>query len=556
MKNLKQFLPLIFIFSLSLISIIPLFHSGFFPIHDNTQVQRVFEMTKSLQSGMFPVRWVADLGFGFGYPIFNFYAPFAYYIGSVINILGFNPLLATKLMMVLGIMISGFSMYFLVKEIWGKHGGIISALLYVFVPYHAVDVFVRGDVAEFWAYAFIPLVFYALLKIYKTGKFRFIALGALSYAILIACHNLTALMATPFILIFIGMLFLGNKKTGKNLLVTITLGLLIAAFYWLPALLEINYTNVMSQIGGGADYKDHFVCLSQLWTSPWGFGGSAKGCVDGLSFMIGKMHLLLSLVSVVFFGLAWYLKKIEKKKGFLLLYLIAGLLFSVFMTLDYSKFVWDFVKPMALFQYPWRFLLMISFFISLISGSAFYCFQTLFKNKWINLLVLITVSLAIVVFNGKYFMAQKYLSVSSSDFTNNYFLKLKTSQISSEYMPKEFSKPKEYSGVPKGVTIIQGKARIINQTIRVGEFKINYVGKSALKIIVPIAYFPAWRVRLNGKNYFYQVLNNGLLVSLPSGDHSLDFYFKETSVEVLADILSLSGILALIIGIILKKKAL
>jgi hypothetical protein len=200
-------------------------------------------------------------------------------------------------------------------------------------------------VAEFWAYAFIPLIFYALLKIHRTGNFRFIVVGALSYAGLIVSHNLTSLMITPFILIFMGMLFLGNRKTGKKLLIAIILGLLISAFYWIPALLEINYTNVLSQIGGGADYKDHFVCLSQLWASPWGFGGSTKGCVDGLSFMIGKVHILLLFISVVLFGLGWHLRKIEEKKGYLLLYFLLALLFSVFLTLDYSKPIWDALRP-------------------------------------------------------------------------------------------------------------------------------------------------------------------------------------------------------------------
>jgi uncharacterized membrane protein len=79
MNLLKRFLPLIIIIVLSFFAIKPLFHPGFFPIHDDTQVARVFEMTKSLQAGMFPVRWVSDLGYGLGYPIFNFYAPLSYY---------------------------------------------------------------------------------------------------------------------------------------------------------------------------------------------------------------------------------------------------------------------------------------------------------------------------------------------------------------------------------------------------------------------------------------------------------------------------------------------
>ena len=100
-----------------------------------------------------------DLGYGFGYPIFNFYDPLPYYIGGLIEMIGLNALLATKLMMVVGIMLSGVSMYLLDKEFWGKAGGILSALFYMYAPYHALDIYVRGDVAEFWAFAFMPLVF-------------------------------------------------------------------------------------------------------------------------------------------------------------------------------------------------------------------------------------------------------------------------------------------------------------------------------------------------------------------------------------------------------------
>ena len=82
MKFLSGLFFLIIVILLSYWSISHLLLPGFFPIHDNTQVQRVFEMSKSLRDGMFPVRWVSDMGYGFGYPIFNFYAPLAYYFGA------------------------------------------------------------------------------------------------------------------------------------------------------------------------------------------------------------------------------------------------------------------------------------------------------------------------------------------------------------------------------------------------------------------------------------------------------------------------------------------
>ncbi|MBI2034661.1 MAG: hypothetical protein HYT11_02915, partial [Candidatus Levybacteria bacterium] len=83
---------------LSFFSIRPLLVSGFFPMHDDTQVARVYEMWKALRDGMFPVRWVPDLGYGYGYPIFNFYAPLAYYAGAFFIFLGVDALTATKFM--------------------------------------------------------------------------------------------------------------------------------------------------------------------------------------------------------------------------------------------------------------------------------------------------------------------------------------------------------------------------------------------------------------------------------------------------------------------------
>src|SRR5438034_4789314 len=99
---------ILFIIILSFFTIIPLFHSGFFPVHDNAQVSRVYEMTRAIADGMFPVRWSNDFGYGYGYPVFNFYAPLAYYIGSTIMFLtASDPLIATKIMMGLGIIFAG-----------------------------------------------------------------------------------------------------------------------------------------------------------------------------------------------------------------------------------------------------------------------------------------------------------------------------------------------------------------------------------------------------------------------------------------------------------------
>src|SRR5258706_6351024 len=111
MNYLRKYLPVLVIILLSYFAIKPFFVAGFFPIHDDTQVARVFEMHKALNDGMFPVRWVADLGYNYGYPIFNFYAPLAYYFGGTLMFAGFDSLLATKMTMVFCVLLAGGLMY-------------------------------------------------------------------------------------------------------------------------------------------------------------------------------------------------------------------------------------------------------------------------------------------------------------------------------------------------------------------------------------------------------------------------------------------------------------
>ena len=81
-EKIKKLIPFVLVIILSYWTVKPLFISGYFPMHDDTQPARVFAMSQELKRGVFPVRLVDYLGYGFGYPLFNFYAPLPYYLGS------------------------------------------------------------------------------------------------------------------------------------------------------------------------------------------------------------------------------------------------------------------------------------------------------------------------------------------------------------------------------------------------------------------------------------------------------------------------------------------
>ena len=457
---------------LSFWTIKPFFIQGFFPMHDDTQVARVFEMAKVLKAGIFPVRVVPDLGYGYGYPIFNFYAPFAYYIGAGFTFLGLDALVATKIMMALGVILAGVFMYFLVRNFFGEFGGFISGLFYVYAPYHAIDIYARGDVAELWAYAFIPLAF---LGIYKKN----ILLGAVGFAGLILSHNLTAMMTAPLLLflILLEIYFTpGNRKNSVlSLLSIVFLGLAISASYWIPALAEMKNTNVLSQIGGGANFRDNFVCLKQLWDSPWGFGGSVAGCTDGLSFKIGKLHIL---VAVVAFISMFCVKKMRRsKEGLVILFSFLGFLFSAFLTLEASKWIWEIVPTMAFFQYPWRFLILTSFFSSILAGSLIFLFK---KFRIFFYLIGMLLTFLLLVYNLKFFTPQTILPKSVTDYTNEFTLKWTTSKISDEYLPLNFKKPQ----IPQEVYRGQINIRVRETPIEKVSNAVSFVGLLAFILVI------------------------------------------------------------------------
>ena len=104
----------------------PLFAAPFFTHHDDVQVIRLFEMDKCFKDHQIPCRWVPDLGGVYGYPLFNFYAPLAYYLGGLLSILGFDVLLSTKLMIGTGMLLSGVGMYLLAKQFWGDTFGMLT----------------------------------------------------------------------------------------------------------------------------------------------------------------------------------------------------------------------------------------------------------------------------------------------------------------------------------------------------------------------------------------------------------------------------------------------
>ena len=336
----------------------PLLKSGYFSMHDDIQVMRLYQMEQCIKYGQIPCRWVPDMGAGYGHPLFNYHQPFPYYLGMVFRLLGFSFIDTVKILFGLTFLISSIGIYFLAKEIWGEKEGLVASIVFLYGPYRAVDVFVRGALTEIWGITFFPLIFLGLYRFVKEEKKRWFLLSILSLTGLFLSHNIMTLLFAPVSVLW--ALILIQKFKKKKLIFRTGLifiwAFCLASFFVLPAFLEKNLVTMETLTGDYYDYQNRFATFRQLFVDrSFGFGPSRIGPEDGMSFQLGWPHWWL-----VGFSFFWWLYKLFKAKikslDFLIILPLMVWCFSVFMTHSKSYYVWKIMPVFRFVQFPWRWL--------------------------------------------------------------------------------------------------------------------------------------------------------------------------------------------------------
>ena len=76
-----------------------------------------------------------------------------------------------KIVLFLGLLCSGITMYYFIKKITDdKNVSVVGSVIYMVMPYHLTDMYIRGSLGEFLSFIFIPLVFLGLYNLFNEEK--------------------------------------------------------------------------------------------------------------------------------------------------------------------------------------------------------------------------------------------------------------------------------------------------------------------------------------------------------------------------------------------------
>jgi hypothetical protein len=547
-------------------------------------LQRLHQLTAALADGHFPTRWMPDANYGYGYPFYNFYAPLSIYIAAAFRFIGFSFVRSIHLAQLAGFVVAGLGTYALGRR-WfdSRWSGLLSAVAYTVAPFHMVNVYVRGDsLAEFWAMAFYPLVLLAadgLLPSPGSGRPRTagragarVALFALAYAALILSHNISALIFSPFLLLYVALrLWLRTPddeppaatddssarrppSAAAQLappLAGFLLAFALAAWFFVPALGEQGLAQLGPVTEGYFHYSNHFRGTDLVQTTP-GFDYSPDG---GTAFRMGLVQAALALAGAAVVLLRWGRRGANGERPLArsrAVFMVTGLLVATLLITPLSRPLWDHLPLLPFTQFPWRFLSVQALFAALLTGALAHLPQRAFIVPVASIALLVAALLGLRV---------DHLRLTDADVTAGrlaeyeWFTGNIGTTVSAEYLPP-WATPRPYSsawlagGGRDRASVLEGSAEVTlveRQTTR-QQWDVS-AGPDGATVMLPTLLWPGWRAALDGVDIPIEPQpGSGLIrLAVPAGDHGLELRLARTPLRLAAELVSLAALVAVIV---------
>ena len=447
-------------------------------------------------SDLFGGSILPDVAYDFGYGTRIFYPPLGYnviiVIYSVIKHFGFSIFLAIKLGYFLSMILSGIFMYYFTKKVFNnKYVALLSAVLYMTMPYHILDIFFRDSLSEIFIFPFIPLVFLGLEYLFEDNYKKFYVCFITGYVFSMISHLVLSVYLTIFVVLY---LILNYKKvlTKKRLIRLVISGFMILAFIspFLIPMIEHKF------LGNYMVFYPEFMFTKE----------SVSNATLTLGQMIhlpmsGERYFTLGYVAVIAFVTVFFCgyKYIENKKTYKN---ITILLFICFIMLT-PLFPWKNLPSFLLnIQFPWRLELFFSFLIAVLASLVVFLVNK--RNQKILVTVLSCVSV----------MFSIYL-VNLHDYTFIDFDRVREHGIGEylgmDYLPVNTYKHLDYYGSRTDNVIVKDGEAEISDVVNDTPYLEFYVKTNETTLELPRLYYLGYKITLDGKEVHYYENKNGFI---------------------------------------------
>jgi len=570
---------------LSVFAVAPLSHPGYFwGAHDGRHsVYFLVEFDRSFRDGVLYPRWMPDFNFGYGYPFFNIYPPGAFYLGEVLHLAGLDFVSATKLVFALGIVLSGLTMYLYARDLWGRAGGLVAAVAYMYIPYRLVDVYVRGAQAESLTFVFFPLLLWALDRLARSPGPRWLAVSALALAALVFSHFPLALL----FLLFLPFYILGRQGFNLRQVVdrghlrsyvwagsALVAGIGLAAILLLPAVAEYSAVRTDQWAGGYYDYRDHFVEAFQLFSRAWGFGTSVKGPDDTMPFQLGVAPLVLAGLAVLWpragraapIGAGQDGGDGQDATPERLVAVFAGAtIVAAVLMLEVSAPVWEALRLAAFAQFPWRLLTFPVLFLALLCGALVARLhpaeapgEESADRSNLEALTLAVPVVAVLILGSYGYLAPQMMDPPEGPVSLGGLMRFEQSANEMTGMTAWATAPQPPGWSPLADVFASGKevtekvareflppdAQVVTTRHTSVLDEVVVRAPTAFGLRFYTAYYPGWRASVDGVETPLAIWGDlgGMEVAVPAGEHQVVLRFGDTWPRQLGTALSVASL--------------
>jgi hypothetical protein len=534
-KKINYFILLAIV---SLLPCISIFRPGIYESGDlDGHIYRAIVFYNALKEGILIPSWGADLNAGFGYPVFSFIYLVPYYLISLIHFLGFSFITSSKIILFISFVSSGLIMYVSLKKLTKNElAAFAGSIVYLFTPYHLVDLHFRVAIAEVIAFVLTPTIFYFIIKIQESKKYIYVIVLGLLFGLFFLTHPAQFLFYTALFFVYLIYQQFIIKDTNIRVLIAVIIsffiGLSLSSFSWIARFTLTQYTHGSQLITIPVSYLQP----SELLVSPWRYGFLFQGHTGELSFIIGYTQILLLFVALyVLFRI-----KTQNKNDKLLWFWTLTALFLIFCMLPYSKFIWNTVPLLNLMQFSYRLLHPLTFCLAIITSYIVLKYNK--RTLVIHIFLVITVAYTILNWGNRNVITY----IDDLWMKNHIATSTQTSEGMIEANPLWWSPEKIdwIKEVPKQhVEAIHGRADI--REIKRTSINHSYIVSTAdaATLMDNTFYFPNWTIRVDGKpvgiNYQTTKYPARMVFEIPKGLHYVEVSYKDIPIIQYAKRISL-----------------